>query len=235
MVDIHNHILYGIDDGPTILEESLEMARIISVLGIKQIIATPHYLPGLYETPYLEIKEKVEQFNKKLAQNKIPIEVYPGQEVRLTMEMIEQYKQGQIGTLNEKNYMLVELPYEKLKEEDYRVIEKLKDLGISPVIAHIERYSLKRDHREALTKLRSKGCYFQMNSDNLMGLNGFWMKKWCQRLIKKQVIDVFASDAHSAIQRNSGLMKGYQCISSKERISVLKKNAVHILEGGKLV
>ena len=114
MIDLHSHILPGLDDGAKTIEESLQMARLAVSEGINTIIATPHHKNGAYENEKAQIVESVQNFRKQLEINQIPLTVLAGQEVRLYGEVIEDLENGLIQTIHDTNYLLIEFPSEIL-------------------------------------------------------------------------------------------------------------------------
>src|ERR1700741_3135468 len=115
MIDIHCHLLPNVDDGPSSWEESLEMARLASEDGIQVAVTTPHWIQGTkWEPNPDEIKKKVEELNKKLKENEISLTVLPGMEVGISENLPRLVSSGEILTLGESNYLLVEIPFSSL-------------------------------------------------------------------------------------------------------------------------
>ena len=172
LLDIHSHLLPGIDDGPASLEKSLEIARAYVGNQIQEVILTPHFEEGLYENFRDRILKETVHFQKKLEEAGIPLIVYPGAEVMITPSLPELVQKGKIMTLNDKNrFILLEMPLSQqpLYVED--VIYELKMMGLEPIIAHPERYRKIDPHI-------LEENYLQMN---LCSFSGYYGNKVEQR------------------------------------------------------
>lgn len=149
MVDIHSYILSGIDDSEVNFEVSVKMAKEAIKGTTTTIIATPHYCKGYGEISIEEIRKKVEDLNKSIKK----LELKAGQEILFTKDIFEKYKSGEIGTLNNSRYMLFEF-----REDDYinnrvmNILDKFKGEGITPIIAHPERYEYLVEELKRLMK-----------------------------------------------------------------------------------
>ena len=191
MIDVHCHILPDLDDGPSDFSESLEMARIASKDGICKIIATPHVNDGKYSPQ--NIRKRVDEFNRLLKENRIPLLIYPGAETSMSMDptMFPKY------TLNNTNYILLEFPHDHLPSYAGRILSWLCSKGLKPVIAHPERnYSVIRAP-EVLLKLLNNNIYVQITAGSLTGDFGVDIKYCADFLLDSGKVDLMASDAHS--------------------------------------
>lgn len=233
MVDLHTHILAEIDDGAQSMEMSLEMARIAYMMGTRHIIATPHYIPGQYETSYIRVKDKVKELNERLREKQIEVVIYPGQEVKLVPNITQHLWEKKIGTLNQSQYMLIELP-QVMNEGLWYELDLLIAVGIKPVIAHIERNTLKRKNRWILNELVKRGCYFQITVGSICGNSGYKMKRWCHKLLKMRYAHVLASDMHHTVIRGPELKRGYHIMESRRLAAYMKRNAEQILRSKKI-
>ena len=238
VIDIHSHILEAVDDGAPNIQYSIEIARIAQMSGTKHMIATPHYIPGLYEVPYTKVKQKVEKLNEYLKIANMPIQIYPGQEVKLGEGILTKIREGEIGTLNESQYMLVEFEGDGVTPSDLKILDTLRALHIKPIIAHIERYKDIPRHREMLNELIKRKCYMQCNVNSLNGVDGKKMQKWSKELMNLGCIHLLASDAHSIGRRNPEMESGYEeieAMGNKLLIKQLQVNATHVLEGKEIL
>lgn len=228
MIDIHNHILAGVDDGASNLSYALEMARIAKMSGTTHIIATPHYMSGCYEVPYTAVKVKVNQFNQVLKEQGIALTVYPGQEVRLDEKTLLHFLEGKVGTLNGSRYMLIELEEGRIKRS-LNWIDELRERGVVPVIAHIEKYKEIYKNKGLLNELIQRECYMQCNVNGLNGVDGKRIAKWVGELMALECIHFIASDAHSVGMRNPEMSSGFEVIAHPLIKSRIKENARCIL------
>lgn len=197
MVDIHTHILPKIDDGAESLQDTIEMLKEVEQSGIKKVVATPHYLWGLYENRYEDICSIVESINVEADKNKIEIDIIPGQEVFVDKYTLELYKQGIIRGINDTKYILLELPMSYLDSKVLEIIYELRLLGLKPIIAHPERYNFLIEDILKVNDFIDEGCLFQINAGSVDGLFGKKVKKTAERLIKHGICNFIASDVHS--------------------------------------
>lgn len=201
MIDIHCHILSGIDDGAKDMEMSLEMLRIAEEDGIKKIIATPHFYRGYFENQYKDIERSVVKLNKAAKEENINVEVMPGQEVFLDSHTLEDYKAGAINCLNNSGYMLIELPNREIPKYTFDTIYELNLLGVKTIIAHPERYYFVEKDIKSLNRFIEEGCLFQINATSLNGTFGKKIQKTAMNIMKNGLCNFIASDAHSVTRR----------------------------------
>lgn len=197
MIDIHCHILPGIDDGAKDMDTSIEMLKIAEEDGIKKIIATPHFYRGHYENKYQDVVKKVEELNIVAMKNGIEVEILPGQEIFLDKYTLQYYKEGIIKGLNNTEYMLLELSPLEFPLYALDVIYELKLYGIKPIIAHPERYLYVNRDISILNELIEEQCFFQINAGSVRGIFGKKTQNTAIGLIKNNICDLVASDAHS--------------------------------------
>lgn len=214
MIDIHTHIIPGIDDGSGNLETSLGMLKIAKSDGINTLIATPHYYNGYFENDFRDVMSKVNSLEEEAIKNKIDIEILPGQEVFLDKHTIGLYKSGVIGTLNNTRYMLIELPMDNLPSYALDVIYELRLLGVVPILAHPERYRYIIEKPSNLNQFIDEGCFFQINSGSVIGIFGNNAMKTAEIIIKNGLASFVASDAHSTGKRCPRLKKSFDKVEN---------------------
>ncbi|GAA0070287.1 exopolysaccharide biosynthesis protein [Clostridium sardiniense] len=217
MIDIHSHILPGIDDGPKKLEMSLDMIRKSHEEGTKNIVATPHFRRGCFETPYSEVKKVVKYFNDLVKDEGLDINIHYGQEVYYSDRIVEDLEEGLIGTINDGIYMLVEFPMRRIPSEAVDYMYELKLRGITPIIAHPERYLEVIKKPEIINPFIEEGCLFQLNAGSIRGFFGKDVKKTAETLIKNNVYSFIGSDAHNNSSRNTGIKEEYQEVFKKNK------------------
>jgi len=217
MIDIHSHIIPGIDDGSRNMEMTLEMLRNAEKDGTKEIIATPHYLLESGEATINEIKVLVEKINSIVNKEGIKIKIYSGQEVYFTENIIENYTQGNIGTLNNSRYMLIEFPIQKLDKNIFDVLYELQIRDIVLIIAHPERYKPFIEKPSLINDFIDEGYLFQMNSGSLEGKFGEKSKKIANLFLANNIYNFAGSDAHNIKDRNTGLKKAMNLLKENSR------------------
>jgi len=214
-IDIHSHIIPGVDDGARDEAMSLKMLRIAHDCGTRHIIATPHYVPGNTRYQFTDIIEKCAYLNNLAVNSGLSITVYPGCEVFITPEIVELYDQGLIGTLAESCYMLIEFPMMSIPPYTDTVLYHLQLKGITPVIAHPERYIEIQRKPELIGAYADRGILSQVNSGSITGLYGMKAKRTVMRLIKEGWVQFVASDTHSDNNRNPDLENAAARIEKK--------------------
>ncbi|AJA46775.1 capsular polysaccharide biosynthesis protein [Clostridium pasteurianum DSM 525 = ATCC 6013] len=232
MIDIHCHVLPGIDDGSRNIDMSVEMLRIAEENGTKKMIATPHYYRGSYENEFEDVLGHVENLNAQLKTKGINVEIFPGQEVFVDRYTLEAYKSGIIHPLNASKYMLIEFPMDVLPDNAIDIIYELKILGVKPIVAHPERYLYINGDLTNINKFIEEGCLFQLNTTSIMGLMGKRVKEAAYSLMDNGLCHFIASDAHSTERRcpNLGLLMGDIKKDYEKIYNSVQKNAQCILD-----
>jgi protein-tyrosine phosphatase len=202
VIDLHCHILPGLDDGPGSFDESLAMARMAAADGVCVIVATPH-MDEQYRYPEPEmIRELVGRLNDLIRAEALPLRVLPGAEVRTGAELVDQLVAGKIMTLGDQNrYVLVELPSSGHALYAGELFFRLQLAGYTPLIAHIERVELFRAEPRLLHDFKDRGYGLQVNAESVSGRAGRHMHHHVMRLVKEGLADVLASDGHDVSKR----------------------------------
>lgn len=226
MIDIHNHIIWGIDDGSKSLEESIDMAKYAESIGIKKIITTPHFKTEVFESDKNEILEKVDILNEALREANIDIVVLGGQEIHLDENFYKYLNSDRLLTIgNHQKYILVELPFRNYPYYINDILVTLVDKGLTPIIAHPERNERIRQNLDMLDKLVETGCLLQMNAASILGDYGSHVKKAAKYMIKNKRIHLIGSDAHNNNKRKFCIEKCYKKIKDEEFKTYLKNNS----------
>ena len=216
MIDIHSHILPGIDDGSKNMEMTIEMLKTAEKCGTQEIIATPHYLLEYGEARIDEVKGYVKELNLLLTEKEINIKVYSGQEVYFTENIVNDYENGNIGTLNDSRYMLIEFDMRNYESSIFDYLYELQIKGIVPIIAHPERYRWLIKNPELINKFIGEGYLFQLNTGSIEGKFGNEVKKTAQIFLKNNIYDFVGSDAHNTNStRNTDISEAIKLIDEK--------------------
>ena len=216
MIDIHSHILYGIDDGSKNLNMTLDMIRNAEKDGTSKLVATPHYCRGYGEAEYCQVKKMLYDLKKVIKKENINIELFHGQEVYYEKNILEFYNKGLIGTINDTRYMLIELPMNKFDNEPLEVIYELRIRGIVPILAHPERYIPFIKNPSKINDFIKEGFLFQVNSGSLTGQFGREVKKTAKVFLESNVYNFMGSDAHNDKSRVTGLSKAMKYVVNEQ-------------------
>lgn len=233
MIDIHSHILPGVDDGAPDLEASLNMARAAVSDGITTLFATPHHRNGRFENDKLDILRKTEELNEALSLQNIPLIILPGQEVRIYSEFLEDLDQDKLLTLNNLGkYILIELPSNTVPKYTKQIIYECRLKNIMPIIVHPERNSELMQSPHLLYELVLEGAITQVTASSIIGTFGKKVKSFSLKLIDHQLTHLIASDAHNISSRGFHLRESYEEIGKKfgnGKSFYFSENAHHIV------
>lgn len=202
MIDLHCHILPGIDDGAPTLEVSLAMARIAVADGITTTACTPHIYPGMYMNDGPGIKAARKVLQSELDAAGIPLQLVAGADVHLVPGLLDGITNGRIPTLHGSRYLLLEpshtTPPPRFEESVFNLIAT----GITPVITHPERLTWVEDHYPTFMRLITQGAWMQVTAGALTGIFGPRARYWGERFVGEGYTHILATDAHSAGRRS---------------------------------
>lgn len=200
-IDIHNHTLFGVDDGPSNIESAREMLIDARNQGAEAIILTPHYRRGMFSYPLEEIEVNFAKL-EKIAES-IGIKLFLGCEYHVNDDIISNLQNGRCKTLAGSDYVLSEYSYQT--EYSYMVEQthRLLSCGYFPVIAHVERYKCLQNKPTLCAELSNMGAAIQINADSVLGLAGWKTKQFCKKLLVHGWADIVASDAHDMAERSN--------------------------------
>lgn len=201
MIDIHNHILVNMDDGPKTKQAMIQLLIQAKEEGITGVIATPHHLNPKFNNSFQNVSLKLAEIRKIPEIKGLGIELFPGQEVRLTEAMINEIEYGSIQGLNKSRYLLIELPFGDVPDNANRLCHELQSLGYIPIIAHPERNKAIAKNPYLLYELICNGALSQLTASSLLGDFGRSAQKLSLRFIDCHLAHFIASDAHSVEHR----------------------------------
>lgn len=213
MIDIHCHLLPGIDDGPTQMGTSIDMCRMAVKDGISHIVATPHY--RCQDIPTVQdIREKVGLLQEEIRKNNIPLQLSMGADIRLTYELLQCMEQKALPSINGSRYFLLELP-DLLPPHFDNLIFEAKIKGYIPIITHPERnYSLLASP-EKTAIVRESGALIQLTAMSITGDFGKPIRRYSYALLEADAVDFVASDAHNTDRRVPVLSRAYRVVASE--------------------
>ena len=197
-VDMHSHLLPGIDDGLQEPEQSVAFMKQLTGLGYKKLICTPHILTDLYPNSRDTILPKLDLVRSHLAKAGHSIEIDAAAEYMIDhsfAELLSKSKKQDLLTINNQ-YILVEMSYLAPSPNFEQVIFDLRMLGLTPILAHPERYSYYHKNFENYERFVELGCKLQVNLLSLSGAYGPYVKKIAEKLFKKQMVDYLGTDMH---------------------------------------
>lgn len=233
MIDIHSHILFGVDDGPEDLYETLTMLQRAVDEGITEIIATSHSFHPQYNVSAKQIFEQVKTIQEQIEINSIPLKIHAGQEVRLVENIVTLTETKEALTLANSNYILLELPTSTVPRFTKDIVIKLQSNGIIPIIAHPERNKAIAERPYKLEELVREGAMAQITAGSLAGHFGKNIQKLSLDLVKANLVHTYGSDVHNLTTRPYLFDAGLIYLEKKKQldaVDMLLENNARILE-----
>lgn len=217
LIDLHCHMLPGVDDGAKDLPFALNMARAAVDEGISHILLTPHHMDGDYTNHRLDVINRVANFQQSIRNAEIPLTVFPGQEVHLTGDLLKAIDANDVLYMDEGGrYLLLELPHSGVPEYTEDMIFELKTRGITPVIAHPERNHGFQKQPDKLYDFIEMGCLTQLTSSSYLGIFGKDVEKLTEKMIDADLGFVFSSDAHNFKGRRFVMREAFQKLEKRK-------------------
>lgn len=220
MIDIHSHIVFDVDDGPQSRGESKVLLEEAYAQGVRTIVSTSHRRKGMFETPEDKIAANFREV-KQLAQEIGPdLTILYGAEIYFSGDALEKLEKDLIPRLNGTRYALIEFSMNTPYRDIHSALSKILLLGITPVIAHIERYHALENDEKRVKELINMGCYTQINSSSVLKPKLFgdahkFMKKRAAYFLEKNLVHVVASDMHNLDNRPPFMKEAYDLITKK--------------------
>ena len=197
MTDIHNHLLFGIDDGSRSIEESVEVLRGMYEYGYRNVILTPHYIKDSnYSSNVKNNYKLLKQLKDALYQNNIDIKLFLGNEIYIDDDIYDLLRAKEIYSLNATEYLLIELPFSGEYPNYEEIFKDLMSKGCKIILAHPERYLTIQKNFDIIYDLEKMGVYFQSNLDSLLGKYGEKAKITLKKLLKEKKVAFLATDIH---------------------------------------
>ena len=235
MIDIHSHLLYGIDDGSKSIDESIMIINNLNKIGIKDIILTPHYINGSsYVSSRKNNLDLINNLKEELKKRNIDTNLYLGNEIYIDEDIKELIKKEEISSLNDTKYLLIELPMSGEKENYIDIFLELIELGYTVVLAHPERYiSIQKDYK-LIYELIEIGVLLQPNIGSILGDYGKNAKKVFKKLLKDDFVTFLGTDIHhdkkdySFLEKAKSKIKKY--VNEEKLNEILYKNAYELIK-----
>jgi protein-tyrosine phosphatase len=234
MIDLHCHLLPGIDDGAPDLETSLEMARIAVADGIGTIACTPHIYPGVYDNTGDGIRQAVERLQNELDTFHIPLKLVAGADAHLAPELPAKLGSGEAPSLAGSRYFLLEPPHHVAPPRFADFVFNVLATGFVPLITHPERLTWIEEHYETFCSLVDRGAWLQVTAGSLTGRFGSRPRYWGERLLAEGRVHVLATDSHGVKRRPPLLAEGREAaerfVETEESWHLVRTRPAGILE-----
>jgi protein-tyrosine phosphatase len=215
LIDLHCHLLPGIDDGSKDVEMSLAMARMALSDGITTIACTPHILPGVYNNTGPAIRAAVSKLQKSISDAGMPIALVTGADVHIAPDLGIQLRQGRALTLNDSRYLLLEPPHHLLPPRLEDLIFGLQAVGYVPILTHPERLSWIDAGYELIKRFVNNSVLMQITAGSLLGQFGRRPRYWAERMLDEGLCHLLATDAHNTEQRVPRMAKARALVAQR--------------------
>jgi protein-tyrosine phosphatase len=214
MIDLHSHILPGIDDGATDLAVSLDMARAWVDDGVTTVACTPHILPGLFHNTGPQIRQAVAELQAELDGAGIALRLVTGADNHVIPNFTAALQQGHLLSLADTRYVLVEPPHHTAPPRLGELLFSLMTAGFVPVLTHPERLTWIESHYDSIRSFAERGVWMQITAGALTGAFGRAPRYWGERMLCEGLVQILATDAHNMRSRRPVLAEGRKCVES---------------------
>ena len=220
LIDIHSHIIFGVDDGPRTIEESRSLLMDAYNQGVRTIVATSHRRIGMFETPEDRIEKNFKSVKNLAKEVASDLTVLYGAEIYYSSELMEKLEKKMIPSINGSSYVLVEFNRNITFWEIKSGLMNILRLGFIPVVAHVERYQAFEGNEEYLKEIINMGCYIQINSSSVLKVKWFndknkVLKKRAKYFLDRDLVHCIASDMHHLSERPSFMKEAFDYISKR--------------------
>lgn len=219
MIDLHSHVIPDVDDGPKTMDESLTLLAEAYAQGVRYVVATSHRRKGMFETPEARILEHFLLLSSQAKKQFPDLELLYGGELYYSDHMLAQLEKGHFPTLNGTRFVLIEFSSKTPYTVIHQAVRQVSLLGLTPLVAHIERYEALAFDEKKVHELIQLGAYTQVNSSSvlkpkLFGDNQKHLKKRARFFLDKDLVHCVASDMHNLDQRRPYMKEAYELVAS---------------------
>jgi protein-tyrosine phosphatase len=210
MIDLHSHILPGVDDGAPDLETSVQMAKMAVADGIEVMACTPHFMQGLYDNDAGHIRKQVALLNEIFHERDINLALVAGSDAHIRTDLPQCLKDGTVLTLHDTRYFLFEPSHATLPPRLEEFLFNVQVAGFVPILTHPERMKWMEQNFDMVKKLVQSGVWMQITAGSLTGRFGARPKYWAQRLLAEGCVHIIATDAHNVKSRPPLLAEAFE-------------------------
>lgn len=208
MIDLHSHILPGLDDGAANLAASIDMARAYVAQGVECVACTPHILPGLYHNTGPQIRADLFKLQQSLNSAEIPLRLVTGADNHMVQNFVARLRDGHLLTLADSRYVLVEPPHHVVPPQLENLCFDVLAACYVPILTHPERLTWIEGNYNKVQGLAARGVWMQVTSGSLLGRFGRRARYWAERMLSEGLVQILATDAHDNSRRPPDLFQG---------------------------
>lgn len=215
MIDLHCHILPGVDDGAADLSVSLAMAEVFVAEGVTVVACTPHIFPGLYDNRGPQIRAAVANLQSELDRRGFALRLVSGADIHVAPGLVDGLRSGELLTLGDSRYVLLELPHHVAPPRLENIFLDLLAADYVPILTHPERLTWLPAQYDLVSRLVSAGVWMQVTASALAGNFGLQPRELAERMLDEGLVHILASDAHNADRRRPDLRRGYELAAAR--------------------
>ena len=225
MIDLHCHLLPGIDDGAADLDVSFAMARAFVADGVVAVACTPHILPGIYPNTGHDIRSRVAALQQELDRQGIALQLLTGADNHVVPTFVPDIQRGHLLTLGDTRYVLVEPPHHVLVPKLDDFFFSILVAGYVPILTHPERLSWIKGNFDLIRRLYDAGVWMQITAGSLTGAFGSGPRYWAEKMLDEGLVHLLATDAHDVKRRPPNLAEGYEAAA----VRIGQDEALHLV------
>lgn len=222
MIDLHSHILPGVDDGAQSIDEALAVGRMAEADGIEVMACTPHFMPGMYDNQADDIRARVRHLNEVFEREGLHLALVVGADAHVRPDFVDCLRQGKLLTLHDSRYVLVEPPHHVMPPRLEDLMFNISVAGYVPILTHPERLRWIEQNYAVVEKLSSSGVWMQITAGSLAGRFGKRPKYWAERMLSEGLVSILATDAHNTQSRPPFLAEAYDI--ARQRVGEAEAN-----------
>jgi len=215
VIDLHCHMLPGVDDGAVDMETALEMARVAVADGITVTACTPHMMPGIYDNTGPQVRKAVAELQTALDEAGIALRLTTGADVHLQQGMSQALSEGRILSLGDSRYFLFEPPHHTAPPRLEDAIFDVMSAGYQPVVTHPERLTWIEDHYDVMCRMAHAGAWMQITCGSVTGRFGRRPQYWAERMLDEGLVHILATDAHNLRNRSPIMSRAREAVAER--------------------
>ena len=215
MIDLHCHLLPGIDDGSADMAQSIEMARVFADQGVTHVACTPHILPGVYHNSGPDIIARVRDLQRHINEAGITLTLLSGADNHVVGDFVKGLKRGHLLPLGDSRYVLVEPPHHVAPQRLEEFFFSLMIEGYFPILTHPERLTWIEDRYDLMRTLVLRGVWMQLTAGSIYGAFGRRPRYWAERMLDEGLVHIIATDAHNLTSRRPDLARGHEAAAAR--------------------
>lgn len=234
MIDLHSHILPGVDDGAQTIDEALAIGRMAQADGIEVMACSPHFMPGMYDNEAQDIRARVRHLNEVFEREGLELALVVGSDAHVRPDFVDCLRQGRLLTLHDSRYVLIEPPHHLMPPRLEDLMFNISVAGYVPVLTHPERLRWIEQNYAVIERLAAAGVWMQITAGSLSGRFGKRPRYWAERMLSEGLVSILATDAHNTRSRPPLLAEAHdiarQRLGSSEADHLVRTRPALILE-----